>query len=259
MLLAAHLALVGCTASWRAPVETRGAQPPSKTRSTTTTRPLSHRTRPPARPTIRADAYRVRAGDTLYGIAWQRGVDHLSIARWNGLRPPYRIYAGQTLRLKPPAHKRMPPAPPVAKPRPRTKPTSPPRSAKPPVRSKQLTWIWPAKGRLVSRFKPGDQLRSGIKIAGYTGQKIRAAEGGKVVYSGSGLIGYGRLIIVKHNDKYLSAYGHNRKLLVAEGDQVTKGQKIAEMGTADNGDPVLHFEIRRGGKPVDPIGRLPRR
>jgi len=86
-----------------------------------------------------------------------------------------------------------------------------------------------------------------------------ATEGGKVVYSGSGLIGYGRLIIVKHNDKYLSAYGHNRKILVKEGDQVTKGKKIAEMGAANNGDPMLHFEIRRNGKPVDPVRLLPRR
>ena len=86
-----------------------------------------------------------------------------------------------------------------------------------------------------------------------------AAAPGRVVYAGSGLIGYGRLIIVKHNDKYLSAYGHNRKILVREGDRVTKGQKIAEMGTANNGDPLLHFEIRRDGKPVDPLRLLPRR
>ena len=102
-------------------------------------------------------------------------------------------------------------------------------------------------------------MRSGVKIAGAQGQGIRSAESGKVVYSGSGLIGYGRLIIVKHNDKYLSAYGHNRKILVAEGDQVTKGQKIAEMGAANDGKPLLHFEIRRDGKPVDPLRLLPRR
>lgn len=101
-------------------------------------------------------------------------------------------------------------------------------------------------------------MRKGIKIAGRSGDEIRSAEAGKVVYSGSGLIGYGRLIIVKHNDNYLSAYGHNRAILVKEGDQVTKGQKIAEMGTANNGDPLLHFEIRRDGRPVDPLRLLPR-
>jgi len=126
------------------------------------------------------------------------------------------------------------------------------------VSAKQLTWKWPARGRVVSRFNSADPLGKGIKIAGTRGDAIRAAEGGRVVYSGSGLIGYGRLIIVKHNDNYLSAYGHNRKILVKEGDQVTKGQKIAEMGNANDGNPLLHFEIRRDGKPVDPLRLLPR-
>ncbi len=112
---------------------------------------------------------------------------------------------------------------------------------------------------MVSNFKAGDPLRNGVKIAGRDGDSIHCAEDGRVVYSGSGLIGYGRLIIVKHNDKYLSAYGHNRKLLVGEGDRVTKGQRIAEMGTANDGDALLHFEIRRDGKPVNPLGLLPRR
>ena len=102
-------------------------------------------------------------------------------------------------------------------------------------------------------------MRNGIKIAGRSGDPIVAAESGKVVYSGSGLIGYGRLIIIKHNDNYLSAYGHNRTILVDEGDQVTKGQKIAEMGTANSGESLLHFEIRRDGKPVDPQRLLKRR
>lgn len=102
-------------------------------------------------------------------------------------------------------------------------------------------------------------MRTGIKIAGRDGSDIVAAERGKVVYSGSGLIGYGRLIIVKHNDNYLSAYGHNQELLVTEGEQVTKGQKIAAMGRANNGEPLLHFEIRRNGRPVDPLRLLPGR
>ena len=229
---------------------------------TTTVRP-ARRPGPVIRRPLASDEYRVRPGDTLHGIAWQSGVDHRSIARWNGLRPPYRIYAGQTLQLKPPAKRRMPPPPrtQAEKPRPRAKPqvTRPPQPVQPTQPAKRLAWAWPVKGRLVSSFKSSDPLRSGIKIAGRSGIQIRSAEAGKVVYSGSGLRGYGRLIIVKHNDKYLSAYGHNRKLLVAEGDQVTKGQKIAEMGTANNGDALLHFEIRRDGKPVDPMRLLPRR
>lgn len=223
----------------------------------------------PARPIIRGDQYRVRAGDTLYGIAWQSKLDYRSIARWNGIRAPYRIYPGQTLRLRPPPVRRSPsPPPPTAsskskstpkpasrpKPRPASKPAPPPAEAT----RRSLSWQWPVRGKIVSRFKSGDPLRNGIKIAGRNGDAIRSAEGGKVVYSGSGLIGYGRLIIVKHNDKYLSAYGHNRKILVNEGDRVSKGQKIAEMGIANNGDAQLHFEIRRDGKPVDPLRLLPK-
>lgn len=128
-----------------------------------------------------------------------------------------------------------------------------------PGKTGPLRWQWPVKGKVVSTFKRGDALRKGIKVAGKQGDSIIAAESGKVVYSGSGLIGYGRLIIIKHNDKYLSAYGHNRKLLVKQGQQVTKGQKIAELGTSNDGKPLLHFEIRRNGKPVNPLGLLPKR
>jgi lipoprotein NlpD len=112
---------------------------------------------------------------------------------------------------------------------------------------------------MTSGFASADPARKGIKIAGNPGEAIRAAEGGEVVYSGSGLIGYGRLIIVKHNENYLSAYGYNRKLLVKEGDRVTKGEQIAEMGESNRGQAQLHFEIRRDGKPVDPVRLLPRR
>jgi lipoprotein NlpD len=121
-----------------------------------------------------------------------------------------------------------------------------------------LRWQWPTAGRVVERFSAGDPSRKGLKIAGKPGQSIVAAEGGSVVYSGSGLVGYGQLIIVKHNNNYLSAYGHNRKLLVQQGDQVARGAQIAEMGLA-GGAPVLHFEIRRDGDPVDPLALLPRR
>jgi lipoprotein NlpD len=252
VLLAVAL-LAGCSASWRAPVESRGSSPPS-TSSATVRKPT---TASPAR--LRGDSYRVRRGDTLHGIAWQSGIDYRAIARWNGLRPPYRIYAGQTLSLKPPAARRAPPpTPQAAKPAPRAaKTTVDSRSQA--TASGSLRWAWPTEGKIVSRFKASDPLRSGIKIAGEQGRKIRAAESGKVVYSGSGLIGYGRLIIVKHNDNYLSAYGHNRKILVAEGNQVTKGQTIAEMGAANDGQALLHFEIRRDGKPVDPTRLLPTR
>jgi lipoprotein NlpD len=122
-----------------------------------------------------------------------------------------------------------------------------------------LHWRWPADGQVLTKYQSANETRKGIKIGGKKGYAVTAAEAGKVVYSGSGLIGYGRLIIIKHNNEYLSAYGHNRKLLVKEGDWVAKGDKIAEMGLANNGQAMLHFEIRRNGKPVNPVALLPRR
>jgi lipoprotein NlpD len=277
--LLAVLLLGGCTASWQAPVETRSTRHPVITR-------------PVPEPQRRADEYRVQRGDTLYTIAWQRGLDYRDLAAWNGIRPPYRIYVGQTLRLAQRSASRVPSAPPhgathssgkppaqrkVQAPQPSPAPatgraeTSKPAAARPAsasggrsdqgdaVATTRLSWQWPTNGTVVSTFKAGEPLRNGIRVAGRVGDKIRAAERGKVVYAGSGLIGYGRLIIVKHNDNYLSAYGHNRDILVREGDQVAKGQDIATMGAANDGSPQLHFEIRRDGKPVDPLGKLPRR
>ena len=117
-----------------------------------------------------------------------------------------------------------------------------------------MEWGWPAKGRVSDLFS---ESTKGIDIAGTQGQAVTASAGGKVVYSGAGLRGYGKLIIIKHNDTYLSAYAHNSKLLVKEGETVVKGQKIAEMGSTDAGLVKLHFEIRKNGKPVDPLKYLP--
>ena len=223
--------------------------------------------------------YRVRSGDTLYSIAWRIGRDYRSLAAWNGIRPPYTIYTGQRLRLGPPPKARSKtkqrsgtkkktakaaPAP-VArntKVDRRKKSSRVVENAKKSHRKTQasassLRWQWPTQGRLLQRFSRSDRTRQGIKITGRFGQPIRAAEAGTIVYSGSGLIGYGRLIIVKHNKNFLSAYGHNRKILVKEGDQVARGERIAEMGKSSDGKPILHFEIRRKGAPVDPVVLLP--
>lgn len=267
------LLLGGCTASWQAPVESRSTRKPVMVR-------------PAPEPQSRSVEYRVQRGDTLYTIAWQRGLDYRDLAAWNGIRAPYRIYVGQTLRMVQPSSSRVPPAaqrsaspastPPRAPtaarqpgataradaPRPAAKPAATEQSRNPQratAPAGKLSWQWPADGSVVSTFKAGEPLRDGIRLAGRVGAPVRAAEGGRVVYAGSGLIGYGRLIIVKHNDNYLSAYGHNRDILVREGDQVAKGQDIATMGAANDGSPQLHFEIRRDGKPVDPLGKLPRR
>lgn len=160
-------------------------------------------------------------------------------------------------------------APPTAPP-----PTSPPAATPPPepvaappvVIAPSATttvggiqWRWPTQGELIQRFSTSDLARQGISIAGRSGQAVVAAADGEVVYSGSGLRGYGELIIVKHSPEYLSAYAHNRKRLVNEGQRVRAGQPIAELGRTGADRDKLHFEIRRGGKPVDPLGYLPRR
>jgi lipoprotein NlpD len=122
-----------------------------------------------------------------------------------------------------------------------------------------LAWQWPTIGEVVGRYVAGDQTRQGVDIAGHAGQDVRAAADGVVVYSGAGLVGYGELIIVKHSDEWLSAYAHNQARLVAEGTRVAAGQVIARMGHTGAPRDMLHFEIRRNGKPVDPLVQLPRR
>jgi len=221
--------------------------------------------------------YQVKRGDTLFSIAWRYGLDFPSLAAWNGIRSPYTIYPGQKLRLVKPSatsrskkkyrkstHKQPSASSSVRVRKSRqasSKSTSKRvKSGKKPVASAaKLRWKWPTSGRVVQRFKSDDPGRKGIKIGGRSGQKVVAAEGGKVVYAGSGLIGYGRLIIIKHNKNYLSAYGHNRKLLIQEGTRVSRGQLLAEMGQNGSGQSLLHFEIRRNGIPVDPLRLLPRR
>ncbi len=122
-----------------------------------------------------------------------------------------------------------------------------------------ISWRWPASGSLVGGFVAGDPTRQGIDLAGKAGDPVRAAAAGSVVYSGNGLVGYGELVIIKHDASYLSAYGHNRKRMVSEGEQVQAGQVIAEMGSSSASRDSLHFEIRRNGKPVNPLDYLPRR
>lgn len=215
----------------------------------------------------------VQRGDTLYGIAFRAGVDFRDLARWNGIAPPYTIYPGQRLQVRAdsrrgnvasgPAATRAPVAPLPRPATPRTSTRSPAPSRSPPpvvpaVASGPVTWRWPTRGTVLSAFVAGDNTRQGIDIAGNAGQAVTAAAAGTVVYSGSGLMGYGELVIVKHSDEWLSAYGHNRHRLVAEGERVSAGQTIAEMGRTGASRDMLHFEIRRNGKPVDPLPLLPR-
>lgn len=141
-----------------------------------------------------------------------------------------------------------------------TPPAAPSRPATPPPRSAvAIAWQWPTDGGVTKNFSASADGKQGINIAGNVGQPVRAAAGGRVVYSGSGLRGYGRLIIIKHDGSYLTAYGYNNELLVGEGETVQAGQRIATMGMGSGSGASLHFELRRDGRPVDPVPYLPRR
>jgi lipoprotein NlpD len=198
----------------------------------------------------------VERGDTLYSIATRNGISVLDLASWNGLAPPYTIYPGQRLQLYP--GPRVAAAPRATRPSGgSTRPVPPPVVVAPPV--SPFAWRWPTEGTVVGRFVGGEPTKQGVDIAGSEGAPVRAAADGTVVYSGAGLVGYGELVIVKHGDQWLSAYGHNRKRLVNEGQLVKAGEPIAEMGHSGAPRDMLHFEIRYTGKPVDPLLYLPPR
>lgn len=196
----------------------------------------------------RPATYTVRRGDTLYSISWRHGLDYHDVARWNGIGRDYVIRPGQVLKLysgrSTSRSARAQPAP--AAPR-----ATPPRPTGPPVR-----WQWPvASGAATLTTRPnGGQ---GLTITGPLGEEIRSAGAGRVVYTGSGLLGYGQLVIIKHNETYLSAYGHTQAVIVREGDAVTAGQRIATMGAGPQGSPMLYFEIRIDGAPGNPLALLP--
>ncbi|HNV79491.1 MAG TPA: peptidoglycan DD-metalloendopeptidase family protein [Thermomonas sp.] len=206
----------------------------------------------------------VQRGQNVYRIATENGLTALDLALWNDIPPPYTIHPGQRLRLYPGAQGSVAARPATTPPKkPAASTTAPPRTPAPtpvvvPATSK-LAWRWPADGNVVGTYAGGDPTRQGIDIAGKAGQPVRAAADGVVVYSGSGLVGYGELVIVKHDDQWLSAYGHNRARLVNEGQLVKAGQQIAEMGRSGASRDMLHFEIRYNGKPVDPQQYLPTR
>ncbi len=224
----------------------------------------------------------VRPGETLYSISWRYARDYQKLAEWNGLKPPYRLHPGQRIRLEPGRREgRL--GPPAPKPVPATTERQPSRpearspaahaavaarNAVParrpsPEAAGPIRWTWPSEAPIVRRFRSGAEgiAGSGIDFAGRAGQPVLSAAGGRVVYSGEGIPSYGRLVIVKHSDEFLSAYAYNRRLLVKEGDRVRAGQKIAEMGMSGSGTKrvLLHFEIRRRGRPVDPMKYLPPR
>lgn len=203
---------------------------------------------------------RVQRGDTIYALARIHNITPADLVAWNNISNPSTIYPGQVIRLYPQgAGGSRAPTTVVTAPRPGGSggtSTSTPAAA--PVRS-NISWRWPADGAVVGRFVAGETTKQGVDIAGTSGQAVKSAADGVVVYSGAGLVGYGELIIVKHSEQWLSAYGHNRKRLVNEGQSVKAGQQIAEMGRTGANRDMLHFEIRYNGKPVDPQQYLPAR
>jgi lipoprotein NlpD len=267
---AGALLLAGC-ATPRPPA-------PVEERPTTKVAPKPVEAPKPAEPTpaaadTRATTYTVKPGDTLMRIALETGQAWRDIARWNGIENPNLIEVGQVLRVLPPAAGDTAVATkPLVTPKVETKPLD--ATAKPPAtpasgasapapavpsrdNDDDVQWAWPAAGPVATGF---DEARNkGLAITGKAGDPVYAAADGRVVYAGSGLRGYGNLVIVKHNATYLTAYAHNQTLLVKEDQVVRKGQKIAEMGSSDAERVQLHFEVRRQGKPVDPAKLLPAR
>lgn len=194
--------------------------------------------------------YTVRNGDTLYSIGWRYDLDYRDIARWNGIGRDYRIDVGQRLRLRPPPGGVVPGAPARS-----TTPARKPLATLPPA----PPWRWPVEGGRVAGPVRQPSGGVGLRIDGSFGQPVLAAADGKVVYTGSGLLGYGVVIVINHANGWLTAYGHNATVAVAEGQSVRAGERIATMGLGTGQQPMLYFEIRIEGTPVDPLSQLPRR
>jgi lipoprotein NlpD len=266
--------------------------------STSRQAPVSSRLPPPS---IKSSLHIVAAGDTLFSIAWRYGLDYKRLARVNDIGSAYEIYPGQAIYLSDKTSPRSQPNPTIsrAKVNSDTSLRSTAATKKAPITQRStnnsgtialkqeitsarsekkaktiktslsstkkvgpVSWRWPASGIVTTNFNTQKGLRRGIDIGGKTGDSVNAAASGKVVYAGSGLRGYGKLIIIKHSEIYLSAYAHNNRLNVSEGDIVKVGQRIADIGSTGIGTkatPRLHFQIRRDGKPIDPLPLLPKR
>ena len=294
--VASAWALIGCASSPnKAPVEDRAAKAAHAPATDTSKVAAAAASTTPSVET-RSPTYTVKPGDTLLGIAYSAGQSWRDIARWNNIDNPDRIEVGQVLKILAPAGEgttvtttttstaTFKPLPPAAKseakaldPKPNASAASggagsagvasaPPvpltgvATPQPPAArdsDDDLTWAWPAAGPVMAPFD--DTKTKGLAIGGKAGDPVFAAADGRVVYAGSGLRGYGNLVIVKHNANYLTAYAHNQTLLVKEDQIVKRGQKIAEMGSTDTDKVQLHFEIRKQGKPIDPAKLLPAR
>jgi lipoprotein NlpD len=256
--------LTGCASQQgSAPVVDRTArsgapQPPPVTKATA-----------PTPRTLPEDQYEVKRGDTLYSIALEHGVDYRELAQWNGLDDPTRIRVGQVLRVKP-EDTRVQSGVQIGRPdiigRVESRPLDPPAGGAKvpqPIATKPaptddgdaLKFVWPAKGKVIAAF---EQTRGkGVDIGGKVGDPVVASAKGKVTYVGSGIRGLGKMLIIQHSEQFLTVYAHTSQILVKEQQLVERGQKIAEIGTSDTEKPMLHFQIRKSGRPLDPKQFLP--
>lgn len=258
------ITLVGCGSNARAPVEDRHVRgAPANTAQ---------------------GQYTVQRGDTLYSIAFRYGLDFRRMAAANGINSPYTIYPGQKIQLREAAvvnrsstaspsssvhasgaasSKTVKARPPVTKPASSSAKKSTANKSVPASTSKSVaggtvkSWRWPSSGKVIRGYS--SSVHKGIDLSGKRGDAVIASAAGQVVYAGTGIVGLGELIIIKHSEVYLSAYGHNDRLLVKEGETIKAGQKIALKGDSGTDIVKLHFEIRKEGKPIDPQRLLPRR
>jgi len=246
-------ALAGCASQHAAaPVVDRTArssapQPPPVTKATAAT------------PRTPAEAeYEVKRGDTLYSIALEHGVDYRELAQWNSLDDPTRIRVGQVLRVKPEESGVQVSRTNIGgrlESRPLDTPAAEVKVPKPALDGDALKFIWPTKGKLIAAF---EQTRGkGVDIGGKVGDAVVASAKGKVTYVGSGIRGLGKMLIIQHSEQFLTVYAHTSQILVKEQQLVERGQKIAELGTSDSEKPMLHFQIRKSGRPLDPKQFLP--
>ena len=272
MLVVAGLVLGGCASKAvnRAPVEERTAATGKPAPVVVDTTAAAVKQLPGFENAGKPGYYTVKPGDTLIRIGLDHGQGAKDIARWNALENPNRIEVGQVLRVEPPVAVAVATTGVVTRPVTQGAVTplasasapaaAPAASVTKPVAASgddEINWIWPTGGPVLSGFD--EVMNKGLDIGGAAGDPVLAAADGRVVYVGAGLRGYGNLIILKHNNTYLTAYAHNQTMLIKEDQSVKKGQKIAEMGNSDADRVKLHFEVRRQGKPVDPAKYLPPR
>lgn len=239
IVLIALLGISACTLNWN------DNKPGSRTSKSTST--TKSRTRTPAKTGAQRPRHHVvRANESFYSISLLYGISYQSLAVWNNMSTKDVIFKGMKLRLYPPAGASSAKSSTAAN-------TS--ASAK---SNHTLKLQWPLRGRIIHRFNDQDRTIKGLDIGGQRGQRIKAAGSGKVVYAGSGLVGLGNVIVIKHNETYLTAYGYNEKLLFSEGDEVKQGEDIAIIGVGLDNQRMLHFEVRENGKPVNPLLYLPK-